>query len=369
MRRLFVLALGLLVMSCQSEKSRDNVLKGTIDSVENGTAVYISEFTKGNQTKPIDTVEVQDGKFSVNLPKVDFQTLNVLHIKDIRGNVLFINENKSLTLTLDKDNMRASKVEGGPSNELFSDYMSYLDKNNRKLMDMADNYDKDELKKPEVKKELAAKRRAIQKQNTEYRKDAIKNHPNSLASIFIFTDMMRARDVSGAEMKKLYDGLSPDVKETYIGQQIGNQLAQDEAVAIGSKAPEFSAKTPEGEELALKDVLGKYTLIDFWASWCKPCRMENPNVVKVYEEYHDKGLNILGVSLDKNKSKWEKAIKDDGLLWKQISNLKFWNDPIAKKYNVRAIPSNFLLDENGKIVAKNLRGASLENKIEDLLGD
>jgi thiol-disulfide isomerase/thioredoxin len=138
---------------------------------------------------------------------------------------------------------------------------------------------------------------------------------------------------------------------------------------IGAKAPEFSAPTPEGTELALNDALGKYTIIDFWASWCKPCRRENPNVVRVYEKYHDKGLNIISVSLDRQgqESRWKQAIADDKMDWYHVSNLMFWQDPIAKQYNVRSIPATFLLDENGTIIDKNLRGAALEVKIASLL--
>ena len=114
--------------------------------------------------------------------------------------------------------------------------------------------------------------------------------------------------------------------------------------------------------------MGKVTIIDFWASWCKPCRIENPNVVKIYNKYHDKGLNIIGVSLDKTQNSWTKAIADDQLAWNHVSNLKYWQEPIAQQYGVRSIPSTFILDQDGNIVAKNLRGYALENKISELLG-
>ena len=119
--------------------------------------------------------------------------------------------------------------------------------------------------------------------------------------------------------------------------------------------------------MALADVLGKVTLIDFWAAWCKPCRAENPNVVSVYNKYHDKGLNIIGVSLDRTADAWKKAIEDDGLRWNHVSHVAYFNDPIAKLYNVNAIPAAFLLDENGVIIAKNLRGPALEEKVAELL--
>ena len=116
-----------------------------------------------------------------------------------------------------------------------------------------------------------------------------------------------------------------------------------------------------------KESLGKVTIVDFWASWCGPCRAENPNVVAIYKEFHSKGLNIIGVSLDKDAVKWKEAIAKDKLIWTQVSNLKFWDEPIAKQYNVESIPATFILDESGKVVAKDLRGEELKAKIIELL--
>ncbi|MGL2966308.1 peroxiredoxin family protein [Flavobacterium sp. XGLA_31] len=136
---------------------------------------------------------------------------------------------------------------------------------------------------------------------------------------------------------------------------------------MGLKAPDFKAPTPEGKMVSLKESLGKATLIDFWASWCQPCRMENPNVVALYNEFHSKGLNIISVSLDNDAVKWKEAIAKDKLSWTQISNLKEMEDPIAVQYGVEQIPTTFLLDATGKIVAIDLRGDALKAKINELL--
>jgi peroxiredoxin len=134
----------------------------------------------------------------------------------------------------------------------------------------------------------------------------------------------------------------------------------------GAQAPDFSGPTPSGEMIALSDLKGKVVLLDFWASWCGPCRRENPNVVKMYEKYADKGFEILGVSLDKDKARWEKAIADDGLEWLHISDLKHWGSEYAALYGVRSIPDTILLDAEGKIIARNLRGKALEQRLEQL---
>ncbi|WP_293891052.1 TlpA disulfide reductase family protein [Flavobacterium sp.] len=138
-------------------------------------------------------------------------------------------------------------------------------------------------------------------------------------------------------------------------------------MSVGQPAPDFKAPTPEGKLGSLKESLGKATLIDFWASWCAPCRQENPNVVALYNDFHGKGLNIISVSLDEDAAKWKDAIAKDKLIWTQVSNLKEMQDPIALQYGVTQIPTTFLLDASGKVVAVDLRGDNLKVKIKELL--
>lgn len=146
------------------------------------------------------------------------------------------------------------------------------------------------------------------------------------------------------------------------------RAAQMTKLAIGAEAPQILLANPEGEVVSLSSLRGKIVLIDFWASWCKPCRLENPHVVKLYNEYRDRGFEVYGVSLDKNKQAWVNAIQQDGLEWIHVSDLQFWNSAAAKLYNVNSIPKTFLIDEDGKIIAKNLRAAELGKKLKEILG-
>ncbi len=151
--------------------------------------------------------------------------------------------------------------------------------------------------------------------------------------------------------------------------QVKGEIEAAKKTAIGSVAPDIELPTPDGKTMKISDLRGKYVLLDFWASWCAPCRRENPNVVRMYKKYKDKGFEILGISLDKSKDKWIQAIQSDGLTWYHISDLKGWQSAAAKLYGVNSIPSTFLLDKEGRIIAKNLRGPALEQKLKELLGE
>jgi peroxiredoxin len=198
-------------------------------------------------------------------------------------------------------------------------------------------------------------------------KDFITNNPRSFVSLMALMEYSRLNPDMD-EISSLFNLLSEDIKNTGEGKSIGMQLSVSKTTAIGVVAPDFTQNDPDGKPVSLSDFRGKYLLVDFWASWCGPCRKENPHVVNAYNQYKDKNFEILGVSLDNpgGKQNWLNAIQKDGLTWPQVSDLKGWQNAVALQYNVQSIPHNFLLDPQGVIIAKNLRGEKLTAKLKEI---
>jgi len=194
-----------------------------------------------------------------------------------------------------------------------------------------------------------------------------KDNPNSFISIVAMSEAVSSNfDVD--EIEPLFLAIDAKHRETSAGKAFAQRIEAVKTIVVGKKAPDFTQNDPEGNPVKLSDFLGKYVLIDFWASWCGPCRQENPNLVKAYAEYKDKGFEILGVSLDNKDGKeaWLTAIEKDGLTWPQVSDLNYWSNAVALMYGVRAIPQNHLIDPEGIILANNLRGEALDDFLKEL---
>lgn len=367
MRLILASLLTISLLSCNKD-TNSYKLEGDAIGFEDGTEMYLYTL-ENKQPKLLDTITITEGKFSATYPKNENASLNFLRVNEVQGSVLFFPENVDMQATIYKDSIQASRVSGGKQNEAYGEFVDKM---------MAFN-----KRKQESMERFRAARQAndtaaiaqIQSQNlnivgeeTEYKKEFLNNHNNSLFAAMLISEMVGRQELTPAEANAYLEKMDAKLAATEIVKDLKTNLEAMKKAEIGNAAPNFSAPTPTGEMMSLKDALGKYTIIDFWASWCRPCRIENPNVVKVYNKYHDKGLNIISISLDKaeQKDKWLQAIKDDKMDWYHVSNLQYWQDPIARQYNVRSIPATFLLDENGIIIDKNLRGAALEAKIATL---
>ena len=375
MRRIFyILCLSFLVFSCEKETKEISgfLINGTIDNTPDGKSVKLFRYEAGKY-KILDSTTVQNGKLSLK-GSLEFPDLYFISVDDVVGNLPVIIENEKISVTLYKDSIFKSSVKGGKETEAFNaynDYLNGLKKKNDVIMGQYQEaiQSKDTANVPELRKQFEA----IRKEKDNYDLTFMKENNDAILSALILERGLNKNIMPPQQMKTIYDGFTDDIKNSRAGLNIRTNLIKLLVTAIGSVAPDFSAPNPEGEIIALNDIKGKVTIIDFWAAWCGPCRKENPNVVKLYEKYHSKGLEIIGVSLDgtptqkQPKEAWIKAINDDGLTWPQVSNLKYFKDPIARQYNIRSIPATLILDSEGKIVAKNLRGKALEDKIAELL--
>lgn len=371
MRILYLLIPVLFLVSCQQKNHSDLYLEAQLTDIKDGTPVYVGALSEGNKIVKPDTVLVEKGKIILDLPKLESPEIYVLDLEKPNSpkRLFFIHENIPVKYQIYVDSLSSSVVKGGDLNQRLQEYQSEINIGDRELRKMEKSYPEKERQTPRVKKQLSIKQKELNNRNTAFRRDFLKNNHESLISLIAFSDLIQTQTMTVGEMRRIYNTFPAALKNTDFGKHLGKTFTNTDPLAIGNIAPSFSAPTPEGKELALEDALGKYTLVDFWAAWCLPCRRENPNLVRVHNLYKDQGFTILGVSLDREREKWLKAIEDDGLEWNQISNLSFWNDPIARQYRIRSIPASLLLDEDGRIIAKNLRGKALEYKIRDLLAE
>lgn len=372
MKRLFFsFSLIVALFSCQNDQ-KGFVINGSIDGIEDGKQVILRTI-KDNKPVDLDTVEVKNGKFSIKGTSEN-PDIHMLMIQDVRGNLPFILGNDKLDMTLYKDSIAVSLIKGSAENDLAQKYTKEV----LRFRKMNDSLRKQSITAQKEKdttflNEYSARMRDLRKQNDEFNLKFIEENQDNLFTILLLENLYSSRKLDAEKANEYLSGFPQELQQSLSGTRLKERIDAALATQIGSVAPDFTGKNPEGKDITLSEIRGKYTIIDFWAAWCGPCRRENPNIVKVYEKYKDKGLEIVGVSLDGTprqkdpKQAWMDAIKQDSLTWHHVSNLNYFSDPIAKKYNIRAIPAMFVLDSEGKIIAKNLRGPALEQKMSELL--
>lgn len=367
MKKLLLITLSILLLGCSTESEKFKIM-GTTD-LDDGKKIFRVVADSNNQPIVLDTMIVSKGKFEFQGTAIE-PDINFLYMEGVQGNVGFIIEPGTIKANLFKNDLASSEFKGSPSNDSYILYKNETKSIINSLNEISTEYERaialgDDL----LANDLAQQHNDVRKKVKEYEIEFIQTHKNSFFSALFLEKYLSAKDLDIEMAKVYYNNLDDKIRNTQTGNNIYNLMnVSKKIIEVGELAPRFEGPDPSGNILKMNDLLGKVTIIDFWASWCRPCRVENPNFVRIYNKFHDKGLNIVGVSLDRDKNNWIRAISDDGLVWSQVSNLKFWNDPIAKLYNVSFIPQTFILDEDGKILSTNLRGSFLERKIEEILG-
>jgi peroxiredoxin len=368
---IFLMALAIGLVSFKTIIDKNFTITGTANGLENGQKVLLQKQDDVLGIITVDSTKIQNGKFSFKGTTPE-PSIHFLEIEKIQGKVAFILEEGKIDFTLYKDSIGKSKVSGTKNNEELQNFNTAASKIQKKMTDfqiangqkMTDAQTK---KDTVVINQLMKQYNQFQDQMMGLSAGYPEKNPKSFISVLFVDNMFNNPKIDIEKIKKSYNGLDASLKNTKPGKAVKVKIDNYKSIEIGGIAPDFSAPNPEGKTISLKQSLGKVTIIDFWASWCGPCRKENPNVVSVYNDFHSKGLNIISVSLDKDGEKWKEAIAKDNLTWTHVSNLKFWQDPIAELYNIKSIPATFILDDQGKIIARDLRGDDLRNKIESLL--
>ena len=379
---LLILSLFFLVYSCK--KANDlppNTYEINVSAkgVHNGIRAYLKNVDDIRNEIIIDTAIVMNEAFSFK-GKVNNASMRILTINSIKGRLPFILEPGKTKIEIYKDSVYYSKVDGTKNNEDYNLFKNELKKRDKIIYKLRQQIKDAKTNNPELVAELSAKNRIMTDEYRDYLHDFIKENPDSEFSLLLLESslvrLMQNIDKLKESFASLTDVINKNPTNKLKGQRIKTFINLKEAQAnleIGKIAPNFTSTTLNGDKLSLNDIKGKVTIIEFWAAWGGPCRREHPNIVKVYNKYHEKGLEIIGVSLDGTrrqkdpKAIWLKAIEDDKLTWHQVSSLQYFDDPVAKLYNINSIPASFILDKNGKIVAKRLRGQALEDQIASML--
>ncbi|GAB4163594.1 MAG: TlpA disulfide reductase family protein [Winogradskyella sp.] len=377
-----LLAIVITICSCNQRKDTEYVINGNAEGVHNGIRVRLAQIDEKGQQVIKDSAIVMDSKFTIK-GSVDEPGIYFLSADGSPGNVVFMLENSDITIDFNKEIPMESKVIGSESNksyEAFQNGMLQFKEEGGAIMTKFRELGNDPA--PEKRDSIKKVMEDLRERQSAYPLKFVQENNNTFFSLNLIQLESSRAGFDILKYKDAYESFPEDLKNSNRGQIVKQKLDElykeyekTAYLEIGKIAPNFESQTPDGKVVSLKDLRGKVTIIDFWAAWCGPCRRENPNVVKVYEQYHDKGLEIIGVSLDgapnqkDPKKAWLDAIEKDGLEWHHVSSLKYFNDDVAKLYNIESIPATYILDEEGKIVAKNLRGFALERKIRQLILD
>ncbi len=366
---LVILSVMTLVFACNNQESSKEKSANGFEinaSVTGLDTVQVDLIRRVNgKYQTVDSVKAKNGKFTFK-GTIDFPEICYIQLGDRRHIAQLFLENSKIELIANYDSLNNAKVSGSATHDEYEQYgkeVSHFDSKSKdvyaQFIEAKNNNDEQAMKQAEKMYD------ELMEERSKFIENYIVSHNKSKIAPFILSSIYYSMETSKLDsMLNLFD---PSLDSSSYTKMLKEKLAVLLKVKVGKQAPDFELNDTTGKPISLSSFKGKYLLIDFWASWCGPCRAENPNNVAIYKDFKDKGFEILGVSFDTKHENWVKAIKDDGLTWPQVSDLKGWDSAAGKLYAVSGIPHTVLLDKDGVIIAKNLRGEKLREKIAEVL--
>ncbi len=377
MKKLFVLLISIaLFASCNNNGDNKNsseansgntnyTISGTIDGDFAG-AVYLKKRGEGDWIL-LDSTTAQNNAFEFKGSVIDPEIYYIQFEGNNQYCRLFV-ENSEIGIKININDIRNPEVTGSKSDKEFKEFQEQSSAYEKQLNEMWNNMKTAKQAGDDATAKMwEDKLDSVDALRQQFALDYAMENNKSVVSAFVI--YLNSYSYDETQLETVLNNFSPEVKNSEYAKTLQEKINIMKKVAIGKKATDFTMNNTEGKPVALSSLYGKYLLIDFWAAWCSPCRAENPNLVATYNKYKAKGFEILGVSFDKTKKDWLKAIKDDHLTWLQVSDLKGWGNEAGKLYGIGSIPSNVLLDPDGIIIAKGLRGDDLNNKLKEIFGE